>query len=434
MPHREHAFQLQQRDRTIHSAGRCLEATNTTPDRNVCQLNWPHYSQDKNSIVECPLRESKRMKRRYWRHVLRQAYWGARAYVREHWGRTVALVAGLVTAVVCVRLFGSDGAWLDDAISAAAVLAIVSSTFGYLFLKRLIAIPAEMHDRTMRDRRRAEEEVSRLRSSVATVAQTQTVASMDMRELSLHLHGRVRQFVQIEEYDARYAAVDVAVRDALSVGHLRATGRPIDWRDKLASYQTTRSRIDANFWTNRGDLDWGSVSSDDPYHRAIAMLDGEEQFYDLSFERSDVDKLWPEDSNDPLDFLRLGELAETALGYDFCSKRSHTLSLIAGIRENAAQGKLDIVGRRGCFGRSQESAYFYPLVPIAKEHFEDYWINIPGLFVLIPNPQNWDVYTRKPGDEHWQDEAYLDLHFADRHQALNWLLTYRPKRLQPGKE
>src|SRR5690606_42153011 len=66
-------------------------------------------------------------------------------------------------------------------------------------------------------------------------------------------------------------------------------------------------------------------------------------------------RLWPEDFHEPLSVLRLGELAAESLGYDFHSGRSHTLSLIAGIRESAAQGKLELTGRPDCFGRSQES-------------------------------------------------------------------------------
>src|SRR5690606_12293215 len=93
---------------------------------------------------------------------------------------------------------------------------------------------------------------------------------LPLRELSLHLNGRVRQFAEINEWEMRSVAIDTAVRDALSLGELRASGRAIDWIDKLASFQTSRTWIGTDFWNKHGDIDWNTVGNDDPHERAIA--------------------------------------------------------------------------------------------------------------------------------------------------------------------
>lgn len=272
----------------------------------------------------------------------------------------------------------------------------------------------------------AAREAASLRSEIEALKRPAFLPPMPMRELALHLHGRVRRFAEMN-WEQRYVAMDAAVRDALSLGQLSATGRPVDWMDSMMGILTTRTEIKPDFWKKRGDVDWSSIGREDEYKRDTATHDGDDHFYAVEFDRANVLSLWPEDFDEPVGIVQLGELAEMCLGYDFNTSRSHTLNLIGGIRAAAGQGKLEMLGRYDCFRRETDSSDFYPLVPMEKEHFHKYWLNVGGLF---RNSRNWDVHTYIPGLE-WMNTCYRDIHCADRRQALDWLLAFRPKRLEP---
>ncbi|MFM9847393.1 MAG: hypothetical protein ACKVP3_09555 [Hyphomicrobiaceae bacterium] len=336
-----------------------------------------------------------------------------------------SLVAAFL-AYPLVLLLGGKLEWTDPKYAAIWVTAWAAMLF-------LVVSPFRMW-------RAQREEIKALKADLAAVRARDEAAlknpaskpAMTMRELAVHMHGRVRRFAEIDDWERRYTNVDAAVRDALSLGHLNATGRPVDWLDKMTSHLTTRTEIKAaDFWKKRGAIDWSSVGREDEFKKDTATQNGDAHFYAVEFDRANALSLWPEDFDEPVGIAQLGEIAEMCLGYDYHTRRSHTLSLIGGIREAAGQKKLEMVGRFGCFYRDDDPAHVYPLIPISAEHFHEYWLQVTGHF---KGTRNWEVHTYTLGNDDWVRNCYRDIHCANRRQALDWLLAFRPKRLEPKDE
>lgn len=326
--------------------------------------------------------------------------------------------------LLAVARWSSEGDFKTKVIETLAVIGFAATIWLITFLCKVIAIPARWH-------KDSAERVERLQEENAALKRSSGLPPVSMRELAVHMHGRVRRFAEIDDWERRYTNVDAAVRDALSLGRLDATGRPVDWLDKMVSHLTTRTEIDTDFWKKRGSIDWSSVRGEDDFEKNTATQDGDAHFYEVEFDREGVLRLWPEDFDDPVGIAQLGELAEMCLGFDYTTRRSHTLSLIGGIREAAGQRKLGMVGRFGCFYRDDDPAHVYPLIPINAEHFHTYWLHVTRHF---KGTRNWEVHTYVPGKDDWIQNCYRDIHCANRKQALDWLLAFRPKRLEPKNE
>jgi hypothetical protein len=274
-------------------------------------------------------------------------------------------------------------------------------------------------------------EISLLKEQILLLSRPADHPSMSLRALAAHLHARVKRFAEISDYGERYKAVDITVRDALSLRHIEATGCPKDWINEMLDHHTTRTEIGTEFWKKEGSLDWASVAHDDAYERATAVDEhGGIVFYDVEFDTAAVAKKWPADYSKELGFLELAEVAEGCLGFDFTSRASHNLSFIHGVRQAARLGHLKMLGRAKAYAAQKRFAGNYPLEPIMAGHFSEWSIVVPGC--ELRSGDDWDIITSKPDAN--RDECYRDLHFADRHEALTWLLSFTPVRLEASDE
>lgn len=136
------------------------------------------------------------------------------------------------------------------------------------------------------------------------------------------------------------------------------------------------------------------------------------QFYQAQAQSKDR----PSASSSNLSLTRLKEIASSEYGWDFNYYSDQLLPFVHGLRQAALAVQrtgLVIEGRRGCWHRSAEDYYLYPLVPVPLDHLAEFWINPPFGF------GNWEVHTYKVGDAY--SDRFRDLHVSDERAAREWL-------------
>jgi hypothetical protein len=360
-----------------------------------------------------------------------------RVYLREigkftvstwGWGTAVSSLVASILAFPLIVLLGGIPSLTDIGITYVAIYLTTSALLLFLVVSPFLMWQAQ---RRVDARRVAE--IARLEDEIQHLKRPAELPPMSLREAAVHLHGLVKRFVELPDFQKRFDAVDTAVRDALSVGPLTATGRPKDWLDEMTGHSVTRTEISRDFWRKEsGRIDWWSAGSEDPYEQATARnRDDVHVFYDVEFDRAALLKGWPADDKTPLGFLQLAELADGCLAYDFTGgKRSHNNSFIQGVRQAARRGDLNMLGRAKAYDAQKQFADSYPLEPIPAAHFSEWTIVVPAC--ELRRGDDWDIITSKPSANH--EECYRDLHYKDREQALKWLLSFKPTRLEPSNE
>lgn len=335
----------------------------------------------------------------------------------------------LVTAAIAGGIYNAiePATWqdkfLDGLVGASAAIVLVIVLFLLIFLGKLISIPARLYAEKS-------EKITNLELRKGSSADVN--GQILLSELGVYLQGAVSKFATALNWEAGFSAMELEVRDILSAGKLSATGRKTDWTNEITKHHEARSDINKDFWQLPfRRIDWTSLCLDNPFKRATAVNDrGDIEFYDLAFDRVAVHQIWPEDYDEPIGIVDLAALAKLFLGYDFETERCHTVSFIGGIREAASLGRLSLIGRKNLTHYDSRSTDFYPLLPIPKEHFHDWWIDV---HLLFNGTENFNITTHQPGSSSGGG-GFRDLHCEDRKAALTWLLKFQPKRLEPRRE
>jgi hypothetical protein len=118
---------------------------------------------------------------------------------------------------------------------------------------------------------------------------------LGLDELFYRLMTKVETFTKINDRSTRIESIDLALRDALSLGRLSSFGRPAgDWIGRLTDELATIRQIETLFWSDGGQIEWTSIDETAPrQQRCVAKSNDGSTYYDLQFDTAQVEKLWP---------------------------------------------------------------------------------------------------------------------------------------------
>jgi hypothetical protein len=117
--------------------------------------------------------------------------------------------------------------------------------------------------------------------------------------------------------------------------------------------------------------------------------------------------------------MRLANLASEEYAWQFSGNSLHAIDFLNALAQGIQDDVIILEGRRGCAHLPIELFDRYPLKKIPKQHFEDFFIDIPGMLHFdIDNRQTQTKPFQKDSD--WS-ERFCDLHFQNRDAAIYWL-------------
>lgn len=137
-------------------------------------------------------------------------------------------------------------------------------------------------------------------------------------------------------------------------------------------------------------------------------------YVDLTVSRATIEKEWPEVPAVNSHMIAVKEFLAAAekRGWSFGSKSVDVNKLQVGLREAAANGRVQIYGRKNTLVPSITRNE--PRVAIPPELWKTHWLIL--LAVLPPmNGENFDTAAQAPA----QKPAYVDIHFGA--EVLEWL-------------
>ena len=116
-----------------------------------------------------------------------------------------------------------------------------------------------------------------------------------LTDLFTYLMDKANAFKALDSVAERHQALDRALHDALSLGRLLSYGRPAgDFVSRMLDEISSIRIIEVAFWSNGAEIDWTTIDDTAPPHgRCVAKAGDGMTYYDLQFDRQQVEKLWP---------------------------------------------------------------------------------------------------------------------------------------------
>ena len=122
---------------------------------------------------------------------------------------------------------------------------------------------------------------------------------------------------------------------------------------------------------------------------------------------------------DRISLTDLANLASKKYGWTFGDNTLHSLDFLNALAQAIQDDVVTMEGRAGCAHLPVDMFGGFPLKEIPKNHFDDFTIDVPGLFIMPMNNSKMQTMPRNNNGD-WR-ERFVDLHIGDRKDAEAWL-------------